>query len=288
MRRLAKTFLQADSRYLRERVSDVWDLERRVLRHLIGEASAELAKVDRPTALVAHDLTPSQTAALDKQHIRAIATDAGGRTSHTAILAHALGIPAIVGLGKASALINSGDTIIVDGNRGLVVIDPDAARLMEYRQEVRRLAAFEEGLDELKDLPAVTTDGVDIELLANIEFPTEIGDALGRGAQGIGLYRTEFLFLAADTSPSEDEQYETYVAALGPGRQAHDHPHPRPRRRQGPRLLARVASTWPRNATPSSACGRSGCACRTCRCSRPSSAPSSAPRPRGRPASCSP
>ena len=214
MRRLAKTFLQAESRYLRERVSDVWDLERRVLRHLIGEASAELSKVDRPTALVAHDLTPSQTAALDKQHIRAIATDAGGRTSHTAILAHALGIPAIVGLGKASALVNSGDTIIVDGNRGLVVIDPDAARLMEYRQEVRRLALVEEGLDELKDLPAVTTDGVDIELLANIEFPTEIGDALGRGAQGIGLYRTEFLFLASETSPSEDEQYETYRAAL--------------------------------------------------------------------------
>ena len=214
MRRLAKTFLSADSRYLRERVSDVWDLERRVLRHLIGEASAELAKVDRPSALVAHDLTPSQTAALDKQHIKAIATDAGGRTSHTAILAHALGIPAIVGLEKVTALINTGDQIIIDGNRGVVVIDPDAARLMEYRQELRRMALFEEGLDELKDLPAVTKDGTEIELLANIEFPTEIGDALERGAQGIGLYRTEFLFLASETPPSEDEQYDTYVAAL--------------------------------------------------------------------------
>ena len=214
MRRLAKAFLEAESRYLRERVSDVWDLERRILRHLIGEVTADLHKINRPTALIAHDLTPSQTASLDKQHIRAIATDAGGRTSHTAILAHALGIPAVVGLEKATTLLSTGDQVIIDGNRGLIVVDPDAAKLMEYRQELRRMALFEQGLDELKDLPAVTKDGAEIELLANIEFPSEIRDALDRGAAGIGLYRTEFLYLAAETPPDEDEQYETYAEAL--------------------------------------------------------------------------
>jgi len=214
LRKLVKTFLSAENNFLRERVSDVWDLERRILRHLIGQAHSELGRIDKPVALIAHDLTPSQTAALDKNHIRAIATDAGGRTSHTAILAHALGIPAIVGMEKASSMITTGQTVIVDGNRGLVIIDPDAAKLMEYRQELRRMVLFEEGLDELKDLPAVTKDGVEIELLANIEFPSEIADALHKGAQGIGLYRTEFLYLASTTAPTEDQQYEACVEAL--------------------------------------------------------------------------
>ena len=214
MRRVSNTFLQADSRYMRERVSDVWDLEKRILKHLIGSAHGELANLQQPTVIVAHDLTPSQTAALDKSKIKAIATDAGGRTSHTAILAHALGIPAIVGLEDITAQVTSGDTVVIDGNRGTVIIEPDAARLMEYRQEIRRMAAFEDTLGELKPLPAVTTDGTEIDLQANIEFPSEISEALSNGAQGIGLYRTEFLFLASDSEPSEEEQYENYVEAI--------------------------------------------------------------------------
>lgn len=213
-RKLARTFLQADSRYMRERVTDVWDLERRILKHLIGRTRTTLADLTHQAILIAHDLTPSQTASLDKTKIKALATDAGGRTSHTAILAHALGIPAIVGLDNVTSLVSTGDTVIIDGNRGIVFVDPDAATLMEYRQELQRMAAFEDTLGELRELPPQTRDGTDIELFANIEFPSEINEALRNGAAGVGLYRTEFLFLASETEPSEDEQYESYVEAI--------------------------------------------------------------------------
>lgn len=214
LHRLGETFLQNESRYLRERVSDVWDLERRILKHLIGYSHSELSQLKSPAIVIAHDLTPSQTASLDKSKIRGIATDAGGRTSHTAILAHALGIPAIVGLENVTRQVASGETCIIDGNRGLVLVDPDAAQLMEYRAEVRRMAAFEDTLGELQNLPAVTKDGTEVTLLANIEFPSEIGLALQNGATGIGLYRTEFLFLAAETEPTEEQQYQTYLEAI--------------------------------------------------------------------------
>ncbi|MEX1017918.1 MAG: phosphoenolpyruvate--protein phosphotransferase [Phycisphaeraceae bacterium] len=212
--RLAETFLQQDRQYLRERVSDVWDLQKRILKHLVGHTRTELSHLTAPAVVVAHDLTPSQTASLDKTKIKGLVTDAGGRTSHTAILAHALGIPAIVGLGNVTRQIASGETVIIDGHHGLVVIDPDAAKLMEYRQELRRMAALEDTLGELSKLPAVTKDGTPISLMANIEFPSEIAPAVGNGAVGIGLYRTEFLFLAADNEPSEDEQYEIYLEAI--------------------------------------------------------------------------
>ncbi len=214
MRRLSQTFLQAKSKYLRERVTDVWDLERRILKHLIGHTRSELQNLKQQSVIVAHDLTPSQTASLDKSKIKGIATDAGGRTSHTAILAHALGIPAIVGLETITADIATGDVVIIDGNRGNVIVEPDAAKLMEYRQEIRRMAAFEDKLGEFKSLPAITKDGTQVEILANIEFPSEISEALDNGAQGIGLYRTEFLFLASETEPTEDEQYDIYVKAI--------------------------------------------------------------------------
>ncbi len=214
LRRLSQVFLSHESRYLRERVSDVWDLERRILKHLIGDVQTELSQLQHPAVVIAHDLMPSQTAALDREKIKAIATDAGGRTSHTAILAHALGIPAIVGLENASRSISTGDMVIIDGNRGVVVIDPDAETLMEYRAAARKIAAFEDTLGELKALPAVTRDGTAITLHANIEFPDEIREALENGAGGIGLYRTEFLFLASDVQPTEQEQYETYVEAI--------------------------------------------------------------------------
>ena len=214
MRKLAHNFTQQESRYFRDRVSDIWDLERRVLKHLIGEAREELGQLQQEAILFAHDLTPSQTAGLDTDKIKGIATDAGGRTSHTAILAHALGIPAIVGLEDVTGSVNTGDTVIVDGHSGHVVIDPDAAQLMEYRQQLRQRERFESSLDRLSELPARTRDGTDIQLLANIEFPSEIPAALGKGAAGIGLYRTEFLFLAAESEPTEDEQYEAYREAI--------------------------------------------------------------------------
>jgi phosphotransferase system enzyme I (PtsI) len=214
MRQLALMYQQQDSRYFRDRVGDIWDLERRVLGHLIGTQREQISQLKREVVLIAHDLTPSQTAALDKTHIKGIATEAGGRTSHTAILAHALGIPAIVGLEDITADVNTGQTLIIDGNRGQVIIDPDAAQLLEYRQHIKRLSAFESSLGELVDLPAETTDGQTIQLQANIEFPQEIGAALEKGAQGIGLYRTEFLFLASENEPTEDEQTESYTQAV--------------------------------------------------------------------------
>lgn len=214
MRRLAKQFTEIDNRYFRDRVKDIWDIERRVLGHLIGSRRQNLSHLTHNAIIVAHDLTPSQTASLDKQRIKGIATDAGGQTSHTAILAHALAIPAIVGLEDASAQITSGDTVIIDGNRGLLIIDPDADQLLEYRQYLARLTEFETSLDELARQPAVTTDGVEITLWANIEFPEEIKTAIQKGAMGVGLYRTEFLFMASPGGVTEQAQYDAYAQAI--------------------------------------------------------------------------
>mgnify|MGYP005854230883 CR=1 FL=1 len=214
MRRYAKLFQDLDDRVFKSRVSDVWDLERRILKHLIGQSRSGLQTLRGTAVVVAVDLTPSETASLDRRKIKAIATDLGGRTSHTAILAHALGIPAVVGLEDITTVVTEGDTVIIDGNEGLVIVDPDAAKLMEYRQRVRRIAELEGQLADLATLPARTRDGVDVKLLANIEFPNEIEAALAKGAVGIGLYRTEFLYLAGDGEPDEEVQYEAYKTAV--------------------------------------------------------------------------
>ncbi len=214
MRRQAGMYEQLDDPYIRERGKDILDLERRILSHLIGSTRQQLAQIRHESILIAHDLTPSQTASLDTSKIKAIATDLGGRTSHTAILAHALGIPAIVGLEDITTSVNTDDTVIIDGNRGVVVIEPDAAKLMEYRQELKHWAALDETLDASARLPAITRDGTEITVLANIEFPSEIAAALNKGATGIGLYRTEFIYLGAVREPTEEDHYEVYSEAI--------------------------------------------------------------------------
>ncbi len=214
MRRLAQQFDAMTDRYLSERVKDIYDLEKRVLRTLIGAAHEGLTRLDREVAVIAHDLLPSQTAALDRVHVKGFATDVGGRTSHTAIVARAMNIPAVVGLGNATMALSGGDMVIIDGTRGLLIVDPDLDQLEEYREFARRQAMMEADLATLRDLPGRTQDGVDLALLANIEFPGEIEDALARGADGIGLYRTEFLFLAGGTEPTEAEHFEAYVNAM--------------------------------------------------------------------------
>ncbi len=211
---LARTFLAHQDRYFRDRVSDIYDLKRRLLRQLIATGRNDLSAVEVPSVVIAHDLTPSQTAGLDRTMIMALATDAGGRTSHTAILAHALGIPAIVGLGDLSQRVESGDTVIIDGHRGLVIVDPDAAQLLEYKQEARRYKKLDAELAKLRDQPAVTRNGTEIKLFGNIEFPSEVDEALDKGAIGIGLYRTEFLYLSSETEPTEDQQYDSYVETI--------------------------------------------------------------------------
>ena len=214
MRQLARQFDQMPDPYLSERVSDVYDVEKRVLRLLIGERQESLSRLTSDVILIARDLLPSQTAALDRGHVRGFATDVGGRTSHTAIVARAMGIPAVVGLGDATASIAGGDTVIIDGSQGFVIVDPTPAQLDEYRAQGVRQQQAQADLAQIRDLPAETADGTQVALMANIEFPAEIDDALARGAVGIGLYRTEFLYLASDHEPTEEEHFAAYADAV--------------------------------------------------------------------------
>ncbi len=213
MRRWRKMF--HDDPFLATRVADLDDLERRLLRRLLGARREELDSLSSDVILVAHDMSPSQTASVDQERVKGIAMDAGGPTGHTAIIASALGIPAVVGLGSVSDDLGGGDQIIVDGHRGLLIVDPDEETLESYRQ--RRSQAIETEmtlLEELRDLPAETIDGRRVEIMANIEFPREVTRAVEHGAEGIGLYRTEFLYLTSETAPTEQEHVEAYTEAM--------------------------------------------------------------------------
>ncbi|MBE3134366.1 MAG: phosphoenolpyruvate--protein phosphotransferase, partial [Acidobacteria bacterium] len=177
-----------------------------------------LHQLTTPVIVIAHDLTPSQTAGLDRSKVLAFATNLGGRTSHTTIVARAMGIPAVVGLKNITSEISGGDIVVVDGNRGLVVIDPDAPTIARFREAEERFRRHEEELGHLKDLPAVTTDGHEVRLWGNIEFPHEVEVCLARGASGIGLYRTEFIYIDREEEPSEEDHYQAYaevIAAAG-------------------------------------------------------------------------
>lgn len=214
LRDIATTFSKADDAYISERVSDIYDIEKRLLRHLIGKRQEEVDHSDLPVIVVSHDLTPTQTASFDQKFVKGIATNAGGQTSHTAIIARSLGIPAVVALGNVTEVIAAGDMVIVDGNRGTVVVNPDQETLDEYKALADEFVEFEHGLDELAGLEAVTTDGVRIELMGNIEFPSEAEFTLQKGGEGVGLYRTEFLYLGAEQIPSEDDHYQAYMATI--------------------------------------------------------------------------
>ena len=214
MRRYANTFLAMSDRYLSERVKDIHDIERRVLRSLIGQKHEDLLHLSRDVVVIAHDLLPSQTAALDRVHVKGFATDVGGRTSHTAIVARAMGIPAVVGLGNITSEVSGGDTVIIDGTRGVVIVNPDDEQLEEHRAAGQKLERLDTELAGLAQLPAQTRDGHVVSLQANIEFPEDVDDALAHGAEGIGLYRTEFLYLASEKEPSEQDHYEAYADAL--------------------------------------------------------------------------
>lgn len=211
LRAYAREFQEMPS-YLAERVKDVYDIEKRLLRNLLGEKRESLSHLMRDVNVLAHDLTPSQTAGMDRSHVRGLAMDAGGRTSHTAIVARALGIPAVVGLNDVTSEAGGGDMIIIDGNRGVVVIDPDERTIREYKRYSEQQVELVHELEALRDLPAITLDGHEVTLLGNIEFPTEVSAVFDQGGQGVGLYRTEFLYLGAEdkTEPSEEDQYKAY------------------------------------------------------------------------------
>jgi phosphotransferase system enzyme I (PtsI) len=206
----------ADS-HLAARAADVRDIQQRVLGRLSGERPESLlAHLEAPTVLLAHDLSPSETAGLDPRQILGFATEAGGRASHTAIVAEALEIPAVVGLGRFLDQARHARMVIIDGDEGLVVLDPDAATQQRYRQAAAERVARFQGLAGLAKLPAETLDMVPIGLWGNIEFPGEVAACLERGAIGVGLYRTEFLYLNAERAPTEQEQYDAYAAVIRP------------------------------------------------------------------------
>ena len=183
------------------------------MTYLMGRVHADLKKIDSEVVIIAHDLTPTQTAGFDKKFVKGFATEAGGRTSHTAIVARSLGIPAVVALEDIRTNISSESTVIIDGNRGMVIVDPDEATLKEYKEYAREFLLLEHRLDTLSDKPAVTRDGVEIILLGNIEFPNEAVMVNEKGGQGIGLYRSEFLYLYSGNEPTEEEHFDAYVEA---------------------------------------------------------------------------
>jgi phosphotransferase system enzyme I (PtsI) len=214
MRRYAKVLESIERGPLSARAADLFDIEKCVLGNLLGQRKEQLRDLTQPVIVLAHDLTPSETAALDRSKVHAFATEAGGRASHTAIMAGVLEIPAVVGLGKFTSDVSGGDTVIVDGNRGVLILNPDAETLERYERTRSTFQKFESRLEELRDLPAETRDGVRIPLLGNIEFPQEATHCLERGADGVGLYRTEFLYLGKDTHPTEGEHLEAYLKVL--------------------------------------------------------------------------
>jgi len=210
-----KKFESVDDPYLSARVGDIYDIEKRLLRNLLGEKREELKNLTKEVVVVAHDLSPSQIASLDTTKVRGFVTDLGSRNSHAAIVARALGIPAVVGLGTATVDVFGGDRVIIDGNRGNVIVRPDEETIKEYQLIEKDFHVFEERLtSELKDLPAVTSDGREILILGNIEFPRDIGPSLNQGATGIGLYRTEFLFLGSNETPTEEEHFKAYSQSV--------------------------------------------------------------------------
>jgi len=210
-----KKFESVDDPYLSARVGDIYDIEKRLLRNLLGEKREELKNLTKEVVVVAHDLSPSQIASLDTTKVRGFVTDLGSRNSHAAIVARALGIPAVVGLGTATVDVFGGDRVIIDGNRGNVIVRPDEETIKEYQLIEKDFHVFEERLtSELKDLPAVTLDGREILILGNIEFPRDIGPSLNQGATGIGLYRTEFLFLGSNETPTEEEHFKAYSQSV--------------------------------------------------------------------------
>lgn len=214
LRRYAKVFQSLENAYMAERAQDILDIEKSLLRNLLGQAREDLTHLISPVVVLAHNLTPSETARLDPKLVLGFVTEIGGLGGHTAIVAEALEIPAIVGAGKFLNDVSGGDLVIVDGDEGRMLIDPDSDSLRNYQQQVVNRKRQAESLTILRDEPADTLDGIHVRLTANIEFPQEVETCLERGADGVGLYRTEFLYLGVDKEPTEEDHYKAYVDVI--------------------------------------------------------------------------
>ena len=208
--RYAQALAGLDDDYLRERAADVRDVTRRILRNLSGRSTSVLTQIDKPYIVIANDLAPSDTATMRKDRVIGFATDLGSPTSHTAIMARALAIPAVVGLHDVSVRISTGDEVLVDGNKGLLVVHPSRERLEHYGKVAEIRQSIEGRLASLKDQPAVTKDGYQVTVSANIELPSDMDAVLAHGAKGVGLFRTEYLYLSMKALPTEEEQFKAY------------------------------------------------------------------------------
>lgn len=203
-----------DNAYMKERAADVKDVTGRVLRHILGIKVIDLSSLKDEVVLVAHDLTPSDTATMDKSKVLGFLTDIGGRTSHTAIMSRTLEIAAIVGLSDATKTIKDNDIVIFDGDTGEVFVNPEQSLIDEYTEKKRLFEEEKKELELLKGKKSVTTDGKHVELAGNIGTPNDIEGLIKNDAEGVGLYRTEFLYMNSDKFPEEDTQYEAYKAVL--------------------------------------------------------------------------
>ncbi len=207
-------FESMDNEYLRERAADIKDVSRRVLMHMKGLKSHDLSEINSEVILVARDLTPSDTAQLNRRWVKGFVTDIGGRTSHSAIMARTLEIPAVVGTMTGFESLKDGEQVILDGNEGIIYQNPEQERLEEYAEKIQELERQKKLRETYIDKASVTADGVHIEIGANIGSPEDIEGALSHGAECIGLYRTEFLYMGKKNFPTEDEQFEAYKKVL--------------------------------------------------------------------------
>ncbi|MCR1899983.1 phosphoenolpyruvate--protein phosphotransferase [Irregularibacter muris] len=214
MNQFVSIFESMDDEYLKERAADVKDVGTRIIKNILGIQSGDLSSMDEDAIILAYDLTPSDTAQMDKDRVLAFGTDIGGRTSHTAIMARSLEIPAVLGLGDITSQVKDGDIIILDGLSGEVLINPSEELLEKYEHKKREYQSYRKELEELKELPAKTLDGHEVEVAGNIGTPQDVEGVLNNGGQGIGLYRTEFLYMDRENMPTEEEQFVAYKEVL--------------------------------------------------------------------------
>lgn len=207
-------FESMDDAYMRERAADIKDVTTRMKAHLLGLVIPDLSTISESVIIVAHDLTPSDTAQLDKNFTKGFATEIGGRTSHSAIMARSLEIPAVVGVSTILETVQHGDLLILDAVAGTVLVNPTEETIKEYEAKAQAFFDEKEALKVLKDAPSITTDGRHVELAGNIGTPNDVAGVLNNGGEGVGLYRTEFLYMDAQSLPTEDEQFEAYKTVL--------------------------------------------------------------------------
>jgi phosphotransferase system enzyme I (PtsI) len=211
---VTSSFESIEDEYLKDRYADIMDVKKRVLQKLLGAQDQKFSGLSVPSVIVSRDLSPSETAQLDRKRVLGYAMATGGRTSHTAILARSQGVAAVVGLENLTSRIKTGDTVILDGNCGVLIVNPLASTVREYKREIKRYKEFENQLLTLTGYPAETLDNRKIGLEANIDLADEVGSALQYGAEGIGLFRTEYFFIRQEHLPSEDEQYRVYRSVV--------------------------------------------------------------------------